>query len=623
MAELAKSNLFTTLIIIVIVIIFFYLIYKFYLKDKKNNSVLLKGVHPINSMGQSIIYNPYNKADKNSVWSDNQNITGISSLEDYKKTVMCQHDGDLAKYTLCFWLRINSMPDNTTTPTVKHILHIGDLVNINKFTGDTSICQPGIWLDTWTNRLLIRFYTLGREKKMIKMIQVSNADFNSLIGINGTTNCYKPTGGGSCNTCKGGGITGKCKCNTCFNKFTVHSLDPTSNLQLQCSNLCENNRLCTMSQTSGSDCQLYTNSGLDECNPSPGNVGKFSQALYKHASVISKCGDQSALSNPIHKKINIMNVQAVQSESDNSLHHTGVTSDDISTTISGSHKKDPMSCKYMNQWPSTPHNGYLTSIRYHTDNNSWTAPFQDGALKDWVSASDNYLSMNPYYNYRILTCQDEGMDIENVPYQRWFHLTIATQPGAAATGGISEVYINGKLLKSKVYQKQSPPVYSNPSSLALRSRNPQKPADKGTLKSTQTGTTKNTALSITTSTIIEYFGNRNLFIGLNSITDATNVLALNQTTIPGRSGAGGFEGLIADIHYFCRILSPGELAQLYKNGPVLSGWNRFLDKLKNMKGWISIGIQVGDGPMHSTMIGKSNYGKSAKPAPAKIIQQAD
>jgi hypothetical protein len=628
MAELAKSNLFTTFIIIVIVIIFFYLIYKFYLKDKKENSVVLKGIHQISSLGTSIIYNPYSgEEDEHCVWSSKSPITGISSLSDYKKNVMCQHDGDFAKYTLCFWLRINNMPNNSMTPTVKHILHIGDLVNMDGFTGDTSICQPGIWLDTWTNRLLIRFYTLGRDKKMIHMVQINKGDFDKQIGSSEGTNCYQIDNNTTpaCNSCKDGGQSGGCRCNTCFSNYTTISLDPRSNKELKCSNICQNNKLCTMAQTTGDKCNLYTNSGLDYCTPTdPTKVGKFSESLWKSVlerggdGKVSNCGTSGDF---IHKKINTMNVQAAQNQGGN----TGFRdSSHIAGEISENHVDDQMTCRFMNQWPSTPHNGYLTSIRYHTDNDTWTTPFSETPLSNWVNNHNNYLSMNPYYNYRILTCQDEGLDIENVPFKRWFHLAITTQPGGGATGGVSEIYINGKLLKSKVYRKSEPPVYSNPPQLALGIRNPQQKPPEIQADTTVQGDQIISTSQKIQNTLIEYFGHRNLFIGLNSVIDTTGMApGTMKAMIDNKLGGSQLESQIADIYYFCKILSPDELAELYTKGPVMSGWNRFLNKLKNMKGWISIGIQVGDGPMHSAMLGKSNYGKKKAAAPLKIISQAD
>ena len=608
MANLADSNLFTTLVIIVIIIIFVFIIYKFYLKDKKEDNVILKGIQNITYLTQSIIFNPYQKgADPRCVWSDSSNIMGLSTVSNYMKTIMCQHDGDFAKYTMCFWLRINNMSSTLTKPTVKHIIHIGDLVNMDKHTGDTSCCQPGVWLDTWTNRLIIRFYTLGREKKMLRMIQVNQIDFNGQL-YPGDTNplCYD----GDKLSCQPPKTN--CLTNTCFNKYgRVIPLNPKSNVELNCSNLCHNNENCTMSQVINKDsqtpgCQLYTKSGIDECTDQTG----FNQALFNGCNnkqnplcEVYKCGKKSH-NNFIHKKINTMSIQAIESESDGKAYQH---SKNIVGTINDNVNRSN-TCKYMNSWPTPPYNGYLTSIRYHNSNdytNGWWDSFKqkgNETLYTWTQHSDNYLSMNPYFNHRILTCEDEGIDIENVPLRRWFHVAITTQPGGGAIGGLSEVYINGKLVKSKVYNKSEPPIYSNPSSLSNKSINPQGGNFQVAADSKKNAVGSQSLLDIKKSNLIEYYGRRNLFIGLNTISDAESEFKKGVGTGYGYANPGitsTFNGQIADIYYFCNIKTPAELAELYKKGPVMSGWNRFLNKLKNMKGWISIGIQIGDGPMHS------------------------
>ena len=632
-----------------------------YLKNKKSHPSVLKGVHSLNFESETLIFNPYNKSDSQCVWSAGESVPGVISFKDCKKQLMnCQQNGDIAKYTLCSWLRINSMGNNTTTPLVKHIMHIGDLVNVGtETTGDITTCQPGVWLDTWTNRLIIRFYTLGREKKMLRMIPVSQSDFDKNINFTSNNNCYNDGHKGTNRTFQLNNYTGKGIDNDCFQKYTSIPLDTRTNMPLRCSNLCENNKFCTMSHIdSDNNCQIYTMSSDKKCS----NMGPFNTELYlDRQKGVEDCENMGEFKNDIFKKINIMDIQAVEDEVTRGKmgsiteggHSENIGKGGILGSLDhpGSHGQEGVyghsdtinSCKYMNQWPTTPHNGYMTSVRYH-DNKGWLPPFNSGVLEDWWKGStktephNNYLSMSPYYNYNILTCQDEGIDVENVPVRRWFHLAITTQGGLSSTGGVSEVYINGKIVKSKVYQKTSPPIYSNPPSLVRASLNPigftststtssgatRTTTSAGGFSGAQVGTTGTTTTINTLTAPYEYYGCRNLFIGLNSAIDTTNYIGYYQTK-SNRSGNGqgaSFNGQIADVYYFCKILTPKELSKLYESGPILTGWNRFLNKLKNMKGWIAIGIQVGDGPMHSHVFGGSELAKNYKTKPPPNTPQA-
>lgn len=77
---------------------------------------------------------------------------------------------------------------------------------------------------------------------------------------------------------------------------------------------------------------------------------------------------------------------------------------------------------------------------------------QSGALKAETSSSN---SQNPTINNQ--TCEDDHcMIIPNIPLERWFHLVVTV------TGASIDVYVDGKLIKTKVLASR-PTVLSKPS----------------------------------------------------------------------------------------------------------------------------------------------------------------